>query len=133
MPEIAINPLAVGLAALTMFVLGGLWFGLLVAKQWQRLAGVTDEQLRTGAGAVFGGSAIVAVVIAFSLSAFIGGVGAAGGLLAGLVAGLTFAAAPLIMVGLFERRPGMLLVLDAVYLVAVFAIMGLIIGAMQAV
>ena len=132
MPDIVINPLAVGIAAVTMFVLGGLWFGLLVAKPWQRLAGVTDEQLRTGAVRVFGGSAIVAVVIALSLSAFIGGAGAVGGLLAGVVAGLTFAAAPLIMVGLFERRPVMLLVLNAVYLVVVFAIMGLIIGALQA-
>lgn len=133
MLEIAVNPLAVVVAAVTMFVLGGLWFGLIVAKPWQRLAGVSDEQLRTGAVGVFGGSAIVAVVIALSLSVFIGGAGAVGGLLAGLVAGLTYAAAPLVMVGLFERRRGMLLVLDAVYLVAVFAIMGLIIGAMQAV
>lgn len=132
MTEIAINPLAVGLAALAMFALGGLWFGLLVAKPWQRLAELRDEQLKTGSLRVFGGSAIVAVVIALSLSAFIGSSGALGGLLAGFVAGLTFAAAPLVMVGLFERRRGLLLLLDAIYLIVVFAIMGLIIGALQA-
>ena len=132
MTEFVINPFAVGLAALAMFVLGGVWFGLLVAKPWQRLAGVADEQLRTGTLRVFGGSAIVSIVIALSLSAFIGTSGAVGGLLAGVAAGATFAAAPLIMVGLFERRPGLLLVLNAVYLVVAFAIMGLIIGALQA-
>ena len=132
MPEFAINPLAIGVAAVTMFVLGGLWFGLLVARPWQRLAGVTDEQLRTGSLRVFGGSALVAVVVALSLSAFIGSAGAVSGLFAGLLAGATFAAAPLIMVGLFERRRGMLLVLDSIYLVVVFALMGLIIGALQA-
>ncbi|MBX9471601.1 DUF1761 domain-containing protein [Microcella sp.] len=132
MTDIAINPIAVGLAALAMFVLGGLWFGLLVAKPWQRLTELSDEQLKSGSLRVFGGSAILSVVIALSLSAFIGTLGAIGGLLAGFVAGLTFAAAPLVVVGLFERRRGMLLVIDAVYLVFVFAIMGLIIGAVQA-
>lgn len=132
MPEIVVQPLAVAVAALAMFILGGLWFGVLVAKPWQRLAGLSDEQLRTGAVKVFGGSVLIAVIIAASLAAFIGSIGVVGGLLAGLVAGATFAAAPLIMVGLFERRRGMLLTLDAVYLVIVFAIMGLIIGAMQA-
>lgn len=132
MIEFVINPVAVALAALAMFVLGGLWFGLLVAKPWQRLAGVTDDQLRTGSGRVFGGSAIVAVIIALSLSAFIGNAGVVGGLLAGLAAGVTFAAAPLVMVGLFERRPAQLLLLDCAYLVAVFAVMGLIVGAVQA-
>lgn len=131
MPAIEISLWAVGAAALTMFVLGGLWFGLVVARPWQRLAGLTDEQVRSGVGIVFGGSAVVAVVIATSLAAFIGGAGPVAGVAAGAVAGVTFAAAPLVMVGLFERRRPLLLVLDCAYLVVTFTAMGLVIGVLQ--
>ena len=35
----AVNWLAVIAAALSMFVIGGLWYGPLFAKPWQRAAG----------------------------------------------------------------------------------------------
>ncbi len=43
--ELNINWLAVLLAALAGFIVGGLWYSVLFAKVWQREAGVTDEQL----------------------------------------------------------------------------------------
>ena len=103
--QIALNPLAILAAAASMFVLGGLWYSLLFAKPWQRAAGVTDEQLRSGAPRIFIGSALIALVIAASLAAFIGTGGVVFGLFAGLAAGLTFVAAALGIIYLFERRP----------------------------
>jgi hypothetical protein len=130
--ELALNPLAVALAAASTFVLGGLWYSLLFAKPWQRAAGVTDEQLKSGAPRIFIGSALIAIVIAVSLAAFIGSAGLAFGLFAGLAAGLTFVAAAFGINYLFERRSLKLWAINAGYNVIAFTVMGVILGAMQA-
>ncbi len=126
------NPLAVGLAAVAAFVVGGIWYSLLFAKPWQRAAGVSDEQLRTGMARIFIGSFLLAVVMAASLAAFIGAGGLAFGTVAGLAAGLTWVAAGLAITYLFERRPFALWAIDAGYHVVTFTAMGAIIGGMQA-
>jgi hypothetical protein len=129
--ELSINWLAVLLAALSAFVIGGLWYSLLFAKPWQRAAGVTDEQLKSGAVRIFVGSFLIAVVMAASLAAFIGKGGAVFGLLAGLAAGITWVAAAVGINYLFERRSVRLFLINAGYNVLSFGMMGLIIGAMQ--
>ncbi len=129
--DIVINPLAVALAALSTFVIGGLWYSLLFGKKWQRAAGVTDEALRTGAPRVFIGSFALALVMAASLAAFIGSGGALFGTAAGLAVGVTWISAAFGTNYLFERRPVALFVINASYNIVAFAIMGAIIGAMQ--
>lgn len=131
MNDITIDPLAVGLAALSMFVIGGLWYSALFAKPWQRAAGVSDEALRTGAPRVFLGSFILSLVIAASLAAFIGEESAGFGATVGAVAGLTFVTAFLGIVYLFERRSLLHAAVNAGYAVVSFAVMGAIIGALQ--
>jgi len=130
--DIVINPLAVALAALATFVIGGLWYSLLFAKPWQRAAGVTDEQLKSGAPRIFIGSFLLALVMAASLAAFIGAGGLWFGVFAGLAAGLTWVAAALGINYLFERRSLLLWVINAGYNVIAFTVMGAIIGGMQA-
>ncbi|NYF18158.1 multisubunit Na+/H+ antiporter MnhB subunit [Microbacterium sp. AK009] len=110
---------------------GGLWYSLLFAKPWQRLAGVDDEQLTTGAVRIFVGSALLAVVMAASLAAFIGAAGPGFGLAAGLAVGVTWVAAALGVNYLFERRSIRLWAINAGYNVVAFTLMGLIIGAIQ--
>ena len=44
----AVNWLAVIAAALSSFVLGGVWYSALFAKVWQREAGLSDEQAAGG-------------------------------------------------------------------------------------
>lgn len=130
--ELALNPLAIAAAAASTFVLGGLWYSLLFAKPWQRAAGVTDEQLKSGAPRIFIGSALIAIVMAVSLAAFIGGAGVGFGLFAGLASGLTFVAAAFGINYLFERRSLKLWAINAGYNVIAFTVMGVIIGALQA-
>lgn len=130
--EIIINPWAVLVAALSTFIIGGLWYSLLFAKPWQRAAGVSDDQLRSGTARVFIGSFVLAVVMAASLAAFIGDTGLAFGIFAGIAAGVTWVAAAFGVNYLFERRSLMLFAINAGYNVVAFAIMGSIIGAMQA-
>jgi hypothetical protein len=129
--DIVINPIAVVAAAASTFILGGLWYSLLFAKPWQRAAGVTDDQLKTGAPRIFIGSALLALVMAASLAAFIGAGGAVFGLSAGLAAGVTWVAAAFGINYLFERRPLRLWVINSAYNVLAFGVMGLIIGAIQ--
>ncbi|WP_457964918.1 DUF1761 domain-containing protein [Arthrobacter sp. D1-29] len=129
--DLEINWLAVLLAALASFVVGGLWYSLLFAKPWQREAGVTDEQLRHGTARVFAGSFLLALVMAVALAAFIGNGGAGFGTLAGLAAGVAWVAAALGVNYLFERRSLVLFAINASYNVVAFTAMGAIIGALQ--
>lgn len=131
--EIAINPLAVLLAAVSTFVIGGLWYSLLFAKPWQRLSGVTDEQLKRGAPRIFIGSFLLAAIMALSLAAFIGSAGIQFGLFAGFATGATFVAAAFGINYLFERKSLGLFAINASYNIVAFTVMGLILGAMQAV
>jgi Protein of unknown function (DUF1761) len=127
-----INPLAVLLAALSAFLIGGLWYSVLFARPWQTAAGVSDAQLAGGRVRVFGGAFLFAVVMAASLAAFIGSTGFLFGTLAGLLAGATFVAAAFGIVYLFERRPLAHFLINAGYSILAFTAMGAILGAMQA-
>ncbi|MCU1518225.1 MAG: hypothetical protein JWQ75_2946 [Pseudarthrobacter sp.] len=129
--ELDINWLAVLLAAVATFVVGGLWYSVLFAKVWQREAGVTDQQLKSGTVRVFVGSFLLALVMAVVLAAFIGDGGALFGTLAGLAAGVAWVAAALGINYLFERRSLTLFAINASYNVVTFTAMGAIIGALQ--
>ena len=129
--DVSLNWLAVALAAISSFVIGGLWYSLLFARPWQRAAGVTDDQLKTGTAPVFLGSLILAIVMALSLAAFIGSNGPAFGVFAGFATGATFVACAFGVNYLFERRSPVLFAINGSYNVVSFTVMGAIIGALQ--
>lgn len=129
--DVSFNWLAIALAAISSFVIGGLWYSVFFARRWQRAAGVTDEQLKHGAARVFGGSLILAFVMAISLAAFIGSNGLGFGLFAGFATGATFVAAAFGVNYLFERRSPVLFAINGSYNVVSFTVMGAIIGALQ--
>lgn len=132
MEDLVIDPVAVLIAALSMFVMGGLWYSVLFASAWQRLAGLTDGQLASRRGLVFGGAFVLALVMAASLAAFIGDEGLAFGVFAGASAGVTFVAAAMGITALFERKRLAHFAIDAGYHAIAFTTMGVILGAMQA-
>jgi hypothetical protein len=71
MPEI--NWLAVLAAALSSFLLGGVWYSALFAKAWRKAAGLTDEQIKNGNMAlIFGGSFVLALIASASFAVFLG-------------------------------------------------------------
>lgn len=118
--DVSINRLGVVVAAVS------------VAKPWQRLAGVSDEQLKIGAPRIFIGSFLLVAVGAVVLAAFIGREGVVFGLFAGLAVGLGWVATMLGVIYLFERRPIAHWAVNAGYAVLAYTGMGAIIGAMQA-
>ncbi|TFD49118.1 DUF1761 domain-containing protein [Cryobacterium frigoriphilum] len=129
--DVSINWLAVLIAALSNFSIGALWYSTLFAKSWQREAGVTDEQLQTGAFRIFGAAFALAFVMAASLAAFIGDGGLGFGVFAGITTGTTFVAAAFGVNYLFERRSLTLFYINGSYSLVSFTVMGTIIGLLQ--
>lgn len=123
--------LKVLVGAISSFVLGGLWYGPLFAKTWQRLAGVSDEALKQGhPGKIFGLSFVLAVVQAWVFAMFLGpDPSLALGLGAGASAGLCWVGAAFGINDLFERRPLGLWAINAGYHTLAFTLYGLIFGA----
>jgi hypothetical protein len=128
-----VNYLAVVAAALSSFLIGGLWYSpILFAKAWMREAGIPEERLRENVAGVFGGALVLAFVIAFNLSLFLGTEASiAWGAGAGALAGVGWAAMSLATVFLFERRSLMLIVIDGGYLAVSYTVMGAVIAAIQ--
>ncbi len=130
MPEV--NYLAVALAALSAFLLGGLWYSpALFANKWAALTGVGEEKLKSGSMAmIFGGAFLLNLVAAFVLAMFVAGMTLQGTTLAGLSVGLCWVATSFGVSYLFERRPLGLWLINAGYFTLQFTLMGAILGAM---
>lgn len=129
-----INYLSVALAALAAFFLGYLWYTVIFAKPWQEEIGMKSQDKNVqppNLGKLLVGSLILEIIMAFNLAAFIGKDQTwAFGLGAGLAAGLGWVALAFGVNYLFEGKSFRLWLINAGYNTVVFAVMGLIIGAL---
>jgi hypothetical protein len=127
-----INWLAVGAAALSSFLLGGVWYSALFAKPWQTAAGLSDAQIKAGnMPLIFGGSFVLALIASASFAVFLGPeVDAVTGAMYGLTAGLCWVTASLGINYLFERKSLTLFLINGGYHTLQFTLIGLILGAM---
>jgi Protein of unknown function (DUF1761) len=128
-----VNPLAVVVAALSAFLVGGIWYSPLgFARPWMDLNGFTQASLkeRGGTGRIFGVSFLLVGIASTNLAFFLGGpeTTAAWGATAGGLTALWVAAA-FGVTYLFEHRPMRLFLIDAGYHAVAFPLMGLILGA----
>jgi Protein of unknown function (DUF1761) len=129
MPEV--NYLAVAIAAVASFLLGGLWYSnVLFGKVWQREAGITDEQIKNGNMAkIFGLSLVLSLIAAWVFALFLGPrPPVALGLGAGFSAGLCWVAASFGMNYLFERRSFKLFLVNGGYHTLQFTVIGLVLA-----
>jgi hypothetical protein len=126
-----INWFAVIAAAVSSFVLGGIWYAALFAKAHQKAAGLTDAQARSGKpGLIFGGSFLLALVASASFAVFLGGqADAQSGALYGFTAGLCWVTASFGINYLFERKSLALFLINGGYHTLQFTLIGLILGA----
>lgn len=128
----SINYLAVLVAALATFMIGGVWYSPLLFQQpWMRVNGLTEAQLNAGkTGVIFGLAFLFALVMAFNLAMFLNAPettvvwGATAGLLAAIWVVLGIAT-----MALFERRPAAYTAINGGYWLVSFVVMGAIIGA----
>jgi hypothetical protein len=128
-----INYLAAVAAAISTFVIGGLWYSpLLFHRAWARANGFTEADLaKGGTGKIFGIAFALALVMSFNLAAFLGSpdTTAAWGATAGALTGLGWVAPAIATVALFERRSLAYIAINGGYFAMAFTVMGLIIGA----
>lgn len=127
-----VNYLAVVAAALSTFLIGGLWYSpLLFQKAWMRANSLSEADLQQGGTAkIFGLSLLFALVMAWNLAAFLAGpeTTLAWGATAGALAGLGWVAAAFAIVGLFERRSFTWMLVNGGYFLVAFVVMGAILG-----
>jgi hypothetical protein len=134
MPEtMSFNYAAIVVAALSNFLLGGIWYAPPVfGRAWMRECGFTEESLKRmgGMARIFTGSFVLAVIMAFNLAAFIGAKATLSfGVFAGAAAGFGWVALAFGVTYLFERRSLKLFFINAGYHAVAFTIMGAILGA----
>lgn len=127
-----INWLAIGVAALTNFMLGGLWYSpILFGKRWQKENNLSDEDLKnTNQLRVFGFSLLWSVVMSVNLGLFLAdkSTNLSWGAIAGFLAGFGWVAMAIFMIGLFERKSTVYMLINAGYMTISFVLMGAIIG-----
>ena len=131
MEGVSINFPAVIVAALSMFVIGGLWYSpVLFGKAWAKENGLTDDFIQQGNKLkIFGGSLVLSLIMAFNLAGFVSGYEEwTWGLLGGFLAGFGWVAMSIGVLYLFERRSMKLFLINAGYFVVSFLVMGLILG-----
>lgn len=134
MPIPQINLLAVFLAALSGFVLGGIWYGPLFGKAWMTANGFTMEDLRKDFNGpkTYGLSFLFGLLAAYTFAMFLGtGIGLTTGALYGFTAGLCWIGTSFATSYQFERRGPILLMINAGYHTVQFTIIGAILGAMN--
>lgn len=125
----SVNLVAVLVAAIATFVLGGLWYApFLFGKAWQVEANLSDDDLKARSPAlIFGGSFVLALLAAYVFAMFLGpkpGMGLAIG--AGVSAGLFWVASSFGVNYLFEKKSLKLFLINGGYHTAQFTLYGVI-------
>lgn len=117
-------------AALSSFVIGGLWYGPLFGKAWMAASGVSEEKAsQASMGKVMGLSFLLQLVAAAVLLMFIGPEAELGFAVAAAGAvGLFWVTPALGVIYLFEQRPLAHWVVNGGYNVVAFTVMGLVLG-----
>lgn len=139
------NYLAVLVAAIVIFALGGLWYSpVLFMKKWIALQNRTEEQMRAEAAAAnmpvlyisaFVTALLTALVMAHLLGHLAAAVdpnmhpSAAHGAMFGFVCWLGFAAPTSYGTAIFSGKPKQLWLIDSTYNLVAFVLAGAILGA----
>jgi hypothetical protein len=128
-----INWLAVVAAALSTFLMGGLWYSkALFGRVWMSANHFTESDLEKGnMGKIFGLSFVFSLLMSANLAAFLAEpkTTAAWGAMAGFLAGFGWVALAIATIALFERRSWKYMLINGGYMTLSFTVMGLILGA----
>ena len=127
----SLNYWAILVAAVSTFLIGGLWYSpMMFTKPWMKENGYTEEDLK-GANMpmIFGVAFILALIMSFNLAAFLGPEqNLVWGISAGALAGIGWVATAFGVTYLFERKSMKLFLINAGYHIVAFMVMGAILG-----
>lgn len=119
-------------AALVGFLIGGLWYGPLFGKAWQRLSDLSDETIKSANMlAVFGGTFALNLLAAVMLAHMYSAAGNPALRIStqmGFGIGFFFVATSIGVNYLFSRKPLKLFLIDAGYWVLAYTAMGFVFG-----
>src|ERR1700744_1525137 len=126
-----INWLAIIVAGLSAFMVGGIWYSkVLFGNAWMVDSGLTTEQIQAGnKGKIFGFTAVFSILMAINLGFFLADAKttASWGATAGFLAGIwTFCA--IAIHSLFELKSWRHILINGFYSLVSLTLMGLIIG-----
>ena len=126
------NWLAVVGAALAGFLIGGVWYGPLFSKAWQRESGLSDETLKNGNMAqIFGTTFVLNLIASFILGHVLATYQHPGlhvSAMIGFGIGLGFVATSIGVNYLFARKSLKLFLIDGGYWTLVYTVMGAVFG-----
>jgi amino acid transporter len=124
--------IAVLIAAVAGFAIGGLWYGPVFGKVWQQESGLSDEAIgNANMLLIFGTTFVLNLFSAFILGHVLSTYGRPGlytSTLVGFGIGLGFVATSIGVNYLFARKSLKLFVIDASYWVVIYTIMGAVFG-----
>ena len=128
-----VNWLAVVVAGISSFVLGGIWFSpALFGNAWMKENNFTEEGLKKGnKGKIFGWSIVLCLVMSANLAMYLNGtpdLDMKMGLLFGLLAGLWILCG-IAIVGLFELKSARYIFINGGYCLIQMGFIGAILGA----
>ena len=132
MPQV--NLLAVLLATLAAFVIGGVWYGPMFGKPWMAAHGFTAGQLQQGfnPAKTYGVTFLIGLVTAYTFAMFLGtDIGWTTGALYGFVAGAVWVGGSIATNYQFENVGPTLLMINGGYHAVRFTAMGAILGGMS--
>jgi hypothetical protein len=131
-----INWLAVLVAAVAYFVIGGLWYSkVLFANSWVKLSGVNmnDPNAKKGVAQTMLASFVLMIVVSIGLAILLARVQSTGGwtagLKVGLITGICFSATAISISYLYEKKPMGLHVINGLYNIIGSVVAGIIIAA----
>lgn len=127
----SLNYLAVIAAAVSAFVIGGLWYSpVLLGGPWKKANGFEADPPAAGTK-VFALALILSLVMAANLAMFLNDpkTTTAFGAMAGFLAGFGWAAMGIGIVALFEHKPLSYVLINGGYLTVALTVMGVILGA----
>lgn len=126
-----INWLSVIVAAISSFLIGGIWYGPLFGKAWMEAFNFTEEDLKKRSiPKTFGLSLLLSLIAAINLEMFLGTeADITFGTMAGLFTGLGWVSTFLGILYLFEMQSLKAYLINAGYCTIALTIMGAVLGA----
>jgi hypothetical protein len=127
---VEINWLAVIVAAVVKFAIGGVWYTALFGRQWRALMGVAEGSPMTGLGQAMAVQIVGDLIMAYILARFVGhyGWGFGTGIIVGFMAWLGFVATVSVGQIFYEHRSPMIIAINNGYLLIGLVVMGAILG-----
>ena len=127
-----LNIWAILAAALSAFLIGGLWYSpVMLNSLWKKANGFGTAEPPPATPKIFALSFVLSLVMAFNLAMFLNDpkTTTAWGATAGFLAGFGWVAMGIGIVSLFERRPWSYVLVNGGYLTVALTVMGAILGA----